>query len=78
MLLAQVHFEWTINIGTMIHLVTLIISMTVLYMKMTGRMRDTERRVKTLYKWVGELIRVNPAVSPKVIAEAASNGETDV
>lgn len=73
--MAQIQFDWSINLGAMIQLVTLIVAMTVLYMKMSGRMADTERRVRTLFAWVHALIRATPGLNAEEIAKAA-NGQT--
>lgn len=75
-MLAQIQFDWTINIGLLLHLVMLIISMTVLYMKMSHRMINTERRVETLYKWTRLLLRAEPSITAADIA-AATDGVKD-
>lgn len=68
-----VRFDWSINLGTLIHLAGLLIGGTVLYMKLTGRMKSTEQHVARLYVWVRELIRHTPGVDATVIASANSD-----
>lgn len=72
-MLAQITFDWTVNVGTLIHLVTLLVGGVVLYMKMSHRMQDTERKVRTLHVWIRELMRATPGIRPEVIA--AANGK---
>jgi hypothetical protein len=72
--LAQIQFDWSITFGTVIHLASLLIGGTILYMKMVHRMEITEKRVARLYIWTRELMRVTPGVNPVVIA---TNGEQE-
>ncbi len=65
--------DWTISLGTLIHLGGVIVAGVILYMKLVQRMETTERRVGTLYIWTRELIRKTPGVDPAVIA--STNGE---
>lgn len=68
-------FDWTISLGTVIHLVSLLVAGVVLYMRLTQRMNTTERRVARLHVWVRELMRVTPGIDPVVIA--SNNGDED-
>ena len=63
-----------VNLGTLIHLVSLIIAIVILYMKLTQRMDRTEKRIARLYVWTQELIRKTPGVDPAVIASANDEG----